>query len=51
MEPARRSVLNTLMMCIIPSAPAFSIMGSVVRVQGTDNPDKTWVQPEIILWG
>lgn len=32
-------------------APAFSLVGSIVRLRGTNNPDKTWVQPEIIMWG
>lgn len=32
-------------------APAFSLVGSIVRLRGTKNPDKTWVQPEIIMWG
>ena len=32
------------------SAPAFSIVGFVVRVQSSNNPDKTWVQPKILLW-
>ena len=26
-------------------------MGSLVRLRGSGNPDKTWVQPEIIVWG
>ena len=33
------------------SAPAFSLMGFVVRIRGTNNPDKTWVQPDIVMWG
>ncbi|KAL1870762.1 hypothetical protein Daus18300_005082 [Diaporthe australafricana] len=32
-------------------APAFSLVGSVVRLRNTNDPDKTWVQPEIIMWG
>ncbi|ROW04910.1 hypothetical protein VPNG_07044 [Cytospora leucostoma] len=32
-------------------APAFSLMGSIVRIRGTKNPDKTWVQPDIVMWG
>lgn len=31
-------------------APAFSLVGSVVRLRGHKNPDKTWVQPQIIMW-
>ncbi|KAI4153634.1 MAG: hypothetical protein LQ340_002200 [Diploschistes diacapsis] len=31
--------------------PAFSLMGFIVRLQGSNNPDKTWVQPDIIMWG
>jgi hypothetical protein len=26
-------------------------MGLVVRLQGTNNPDKNWVQPDILMWG
>ncbi|KAK6063966.1 integral membrane protein [Seiridium cupressi] len=33
------------------SAPAFSLAGTIVRIQGSSNPDKTWVQPDIIMWG
>ncbi|RWA08420.1 hypothetical protein EKO27_g6692 [Xylaria grammica] len=32
-------------------APAFSLVGVIVRIKGSSNPDKTWVQPEIIQWG
>ncbi|KAK6076929.1 integral membrane protein [Seiridium cupressi] len=32
-------------------APAFSLAGTIVRIQGSSNPDKTWVQPDIIMWG
>ncbi|KAI1759339.1 hypothetical protein GGR53DRAFT_523934 [Hypoxylon sp. FL1150] len=32
-------------------APAFSLVGTVVRIQGSTNPDKTWVEPQIIVWG
>ncbi|KAI0894988.1 hypothetical protein F4806DRAFT_503391 [Annulohypoxylon nitens] len=32
-------------------APAFSLVGCIVRLQGDDNPDKSWVQPMIIMWG
>ncbi|KAG6355006.1 hypothetical protein INS49_004087 [Diaporthe citri] len=32
-------------------APAFSLVGSIVRLRSTNNPDKTWVQPEIVMWG
>ncbi|KAJ8126245.1 hypothetical protein O1611_g7393 [Lasiodiplodia mahajangana] len=32
-------------------APAFSLVGVLVRARGSNNPDKTWVQPEIIQWG
>ncbi|KAG8162132.1 hypothetical protein KVR01_007897 [Diaporthe batatas] len=31
-------------------APAFSLVGTVVRIQGHKNPDKTWVQPKVIMW-
>ena len=33
------------------SAPAFSLVGFVVRLRGSNNPDKTWVQPDIVMWG
>ncbi|KAH9998195.1 hypothetical protein F4779DRAFT_622829 [Xylariaceae sp. FL0662B] len=36
---------------LYPSAPAFSLVGTLVRIQGSGNPDKTWVQPDIIMWG
>lgn len=32
-------------------APAFSLMGFIVRLRGSSNPDKTWVQPDIVMWG
>ncbi|KAI1409794.1 hypothetical protein F5Y13DRAFT_203186 [Hypoxylon sp. FL1857] len=32
-------------------APVFSLIGFTVRLQGNRNPDKTWVQPNIIMWG
>ncbi|KAL2291504.1 hypothetical protein FJTKL_12890 [Diaporthe vaccinii] len=32
-------------------APVFSFVGSIVRLRSTNNPDKTWVQPEIVMWG
>ncbi|POS74520.1 hypothetical protein DHEL01_v207087 [Diaporthe helianthi] len=31
-------------------APAFSLVGLVVRLRGHKNPDKTWVQPQVIMW-
>lgn len=33
------------------SAPIFSTVGFVVRLERSDNPDTTWNQPEILLWG
>ena len=32
-------------------APAFSIVGLVVRIRTSKSPDLTWNQPEILLWG
>ncbi|OTA92039.1 hypothetical protein M434DRAFT_44677, partial [Hypoxylon sp. CO27-5] len=32
-------------------APVFSLIGFIVRLRGSSNPDKTWVQPSIIMWG
>ncbi|KAI1073421.1 hypothetical protein F5B20DRAFT_587269 [Whalleya microplaca] len=31
-------------------APVFSFVGFLVRLQGSGNPDKTWAQPNIIIW-
>lgn len=43
-ENASRSKLCT-------RAPAFSLYGFVVRLKGTNNPDKNWNQPAIVMWG
>ncbi|KJZ71244.1 hypothetical protein HIM_09387 [Hirsutella minnesotensis 3608] len=32
-------------------APIFATIGFVVRLRNSGNPDKTWNQPEILLWG
>ncbi|EQK99831.1 hypothetical protein OCS_04461 [Ophiocordyceps sinensis CO18] len=32
-------------------APIFATIGFVVRLRNSANPDKTWNQPEILLWG
>ncbi|KAI0890591.1 uncharacterized protein GGS22DRAFT_194561 [Annulohypoxylon maeteangense] len=32
-------------------APVFSLVGFIVRLQGNNNPDKSWIQPKIIMWG
>jgi hypothetical protein len=32
-------------------APVFATIGFVVRIRNSGNPDKTWKQPEILLWG
>ncbi|KAI9168066.1 Acetolactate synthase-like protein [Paramyrothecium foliicola] len=32
-------------------APIFATIGFVVRIKNSGNPDKTWKQPEILLWG
>lgn len=36
---------------ISSSAPVFSTIGFVVRIQYTNNIDTTWTQPDILLWG
>lgn len=33
------------------SAPVFSTIGFIVRLRISGNPDTTWNQPEILLWG
>lgn len=35
----------------VPRAPAFSIVGLVVRIRTSKSPDVTYNQPEILLWG
>ncbi|KAI1656045.1 hypothetical protein F4813DRAFT_365112 [Daldinia decipiens] len=47
----REKVAVVLVFTFGLSAPAFSLAGTIVRLQGTNNPDKTWVQPDIIMWG
>ncbi|KAK8128778.1 hypothetical protein PG984_009886 [Apiospora sp. TS-2023a] len=32
------------------SGPAFSLAALLVRLNGANNPDKSWVHPEIIIW-
>ncbi|PHH85321.1 hypothetical protein CDD83_590 [Cordyceps sp. RAO-2017] len=32
-------------------APVFATAGFIVRLRNSGNPDKTWNQPEILLWG
>ncbi|KAI5860847.1 putative integral membrane protein [Durotheca rogersii] len=36
---------------IARSAPIFATIGFVVRIQRSGNPDTSWNQPEILLWG
>ncbi|KAI2462845.1 hypothetical protein F4781DRAFT_438050 [Annulohypoxylon bovei var. microspora] len=31
-------------------APVFGVVGLIVRLKGNGNTDKSWVQPEIIMW-
>ncbi|KAJ2995763.1 hypothetical protein NUW58_g1180 [Xylaria curta] len=33
------------------AAPAFSLYGFIIRLRGTNNPDKNWNQPAIVMWG
>jgi hypothetical protein len=35
----------------ISSAPIFATIGFVVRLRNSGNPDTSWKQPEILLWG
>ena len=42
------------MMCLsltVRRAPVFGLVGLVVRIRTMQNPDVTYIQPEIILWG
>ncbi|CAF9927409.1 MAG: hypothetical protein ALECFALPRED_003699 [Alectoria fallacina] len=47
----RRKVGVVLLFTFGFLAPAFSIVGLVVRVRTTKSPDVTYNQPEILLWG
>lgn len=33
------------------SAPVFSLIGFIVRLRGTNDPDVDWSQPNVIMWG
>ncbi|KAK7926778.1 hypothetical protein PG985_003776 [Apiospora marii] len=48
---ARKKITVVLVFTFGLSGPAFSLAGLMVRWSGTGNPDKTWVHPEIIMWG
>lgn len=43
--------LTTACILKITSAPVFSTIGFIVRLRISGNPDTTWNQPEILLWG
>ncbi|KAI1814029.1 hypothetical protein GGS20DRAFT_550281 [Poronia punctata] len=47
----KKKVIVVLVFTFGLTAPAFSLVGFIVRLQGSTNPDKTWVQPEIVQWG
>ncbi|KAI0530399.1 hypothetical protein GGR58DRAFT_235425 [Xylaria digitata] len=47
----RKKAVVVLVFTFGAAAPAFSLVGFIVRFQGTNNPDKNWHQPAIILWG
>ena len=51
LESGRLQYCSSSSLLIIPRAPVFSIMGLTVRIKAIDNPDVTYIQPEIILWG
>ncbi|KAI0535553.1 hypothetical protein GGR58DRAFT_478615 [Xylaria digitata] len=47
----QKKIIVVLVFTFGLSAPIFSLVGFLVRLRGSTNPDKTWVQPEIIQWG
>ncbi|KAI0973737.1 hypothetical protein F4678DRAFT_459226 [Xylaria arbuscula] len=47
----RKKTVVVLVFTLGLSAPVFSLVGCVVRLRGSNNPDKTWAQPEIVQWG
>lgn len=40
-----------IMILTLNSAPVFSTVGFVVRIQYSNSTDTTWTQPDILLWG
>ncbi|KAI3328575.1 hypothetical protein F4824DRAFT_408304 [Ustulina deusta] len=49
--PFHKKVIVVLVFTFGLAAPAFSLYGFVVRLKGTNNPDKNWNQPAIVMWG
>jgi hypothetical protein len=49
--PLKKKTIVVLVFTFGLAAPAFSLVGFVVRIKGNSNPDKNWVQPDIIMWG
>ncbi|KAI1313524.1 hypothetical protein F5Y03DRAFT_336899 [Xylaria venustula] len=47
----RKKTLIVLVFTFGLAAPAFSVVGFIVRFQGNNSSDKNWNQPAIILWG
>ncbi|KAI1243895.1 hypothetical protein MGN70_013762 [Eutypa lata] len=47
----KKKIIVVLVFTFGLCAPGFSLAGSLVRLRGSSSPDKTWVQPEIIMWG
>ncbi|KAI1213911.1 uncharacterized protein F4807DRAFT_469664 [Annulohypoxylon truncatum] len=45
---------KVLVICVFTfglCAPIFSVLGLVIRLEGNNNNDKSWIQPKIIMWG
>ncbi|KAI0115631.1 hypothetical protein GGR51DRAFT_556069 [Nemania sp. FL0031] len=49
--PFHKKVIVVLVFTFGLAAPAFSLYGFIVRLKGTNNPDKNWNQPAIVMWG
>jgi hypothetical protein len=47
----RRKALVVFVFTFGLCAPVFATIGFVVRLRNSANPDKSWRQPEILLWG
>ncbi|KAI1177948.1 hypothetical protein F4777DRAFT_586962 [Nemania sp. FL0916] len=48
---ATKRILVILAFTFGLSGPIFATVGFVVRIQNSGNPDTSWNQPEILLWG
>ncbi|KAI0905024.1 hypothetical protein F4824DRAFT_515725 [Ustulina deusta] len=49
--PKTKRLLVVLAFTFGLSGPIFATVGFVVRIQKSGNPDSSWNQPEILLWG